>query len=44
VVFRFWHPQLKNWSNRKIRTEGSVVGQTLSHNGSSMSGFQREAD
>ena len=39
AVFRFWHVQLTNWSNRRRRTEGSVGGQTLSHKSARMKAF-----
>ena len=39
VVFRFWHVQLTNWSNRKQRTDRSVRGQTLLHNSTRMRTF-----
>lgn len=36
VVFRFWHAQLKNWSNTKSCTERNVAGQTRLHKRTSM--------
>ena len=40
VVFRFWHAQLTNGSNKKQRTELRVGGgQTLLHNGTRMRAF-----